>query len=415
MLTPLQIQVERGGELIDTIERLLRRLPDGRIGAEYMGLVYPLSGPAEINLETTWCYPSEAPICLEPPELPSARARKWHLEELSSRSYLLLNGSAEYLDRVVTALQSARIEIEHWGPSFREDAFGRLHDWFIRLPAAIEETFRKWEIDQILAGVSEADEPKLHLPLADQLTRTQRLLEALLRRQAEAERQLAEALANADAQGAANREFASQAKDRERHLQTEVAFLRASVSAALSPTTSSTSDADPHLPRLLEELESERDDALARWALADDELQRHQAELRELTARLEELKLAPQNAPALNRRTRQRSLEELETTLRVLLPDVRLLRGSAEFVITEVEDRRDLYSKLRALSHDPTSLRGKRVHTADGWLEVHFSTGRGRDGRMYFKRMTIDGAACWAILVSDKAAQTSDISWLGGQ
>ncbi len=76
-----------------------------------------------------------------------------------------------------------------------------------------------------------------------------------------------------------------------------------------------------------------------------------------------------------------------------------------------MDDRRDLYGKLKLLLDDPVALGGKRVHAADGWLEVHMSTGRGHDGRLYYKRQH----SGWAVLVSDKAAQSNDFQWLKAQ
>lgn len=415
MLKPIQIQVGRGGEVVDAVQRLLRQLPDGRIGAEYMGLVYPLSGSAEIDLDTMWCYPAEAPICLEPPDLPSTGRTKWHLEELDSRSYLFLNGSADYLERAVSGLEAAGVKVEHWGPSFRYDPTGALYDWFVRLPGKSKQATSRWELDQILSAVADiAAGGGQKLSPTDQLARLQRFLDALLRRQAEAERQLAEAIASADTHAASTRDVSRQATERERRLQTELAFVRASLSAKLLDSTPKATAEEVSLRQVIKALEVERDEALEKWAEADEHLRHSYAHVRELQARLEELVVAPHPSPAPNRRTRQRVLEELGTTIRALLPEVRLLRDSAEFIITEVEDRRDLYGKLRTLSLEPTSLRGKRVHTADGWLEVHFSTGRARDGRLYYKRLIQDGTSCWGILVSDKAAQAGDISWLGG-
>lgn len=188
---------------------MLRRLHDGRIGAEYMGLVYPLAGADAISLNAQWCYPSEAPICLEPVELAPSGRKTWSLERLASRSYLFLNGSAGYLERVVGALQGAGIAPEHWGPSFREDPQGVLYDWFIRFPRDEAEPTTHWELDQLLGAIgTDDDEDESELPLRDQLARARRLIDAVLRRQAEAERQLSDALGQLDAQALANAETA---------------------------------------------------------------------------------------------------------------------------------------------------------------------------------------------------------------
>ncbi|MFN3725249.1 MAG: hypothetical protein ACK4SZ_02975 [Allosphingosinicella sp.] len=172
---------------------------------------------------------------------------------------------------------------------------------------------------------------------------------------------------------------------------------------------------DEELRAIISNLEHDRDEALAQWADAEDSLRMADLELRQAKARLEELASSAPAAPIPPRRSRRRGAEELQITFEILLPEIRFERGSAEFVATEVDDRRDLYTKLCLLSRNPKEMRGKRVHTADGWLEVHFSTGRGNDGRLYYKRQTLDGCGVWRVLVSDKAAQPNDISWLGGQ
>lgn len=63
---------------------------------------------------------------------------------------------------------------------------------------------------------------------------------------------------------------------------------------------------------------------------------------------------------------------------------------------------------LRELSVRPGLMKGTRVQAAGGWLEQHFKTGEGPNGRIYFR---CNGERC-AILVSFKAQQGADIRYL---
>jgi hypothetical protein len=101
--------------------------------------------------------------------------------------------------------------------------------------------------------------------------------------------------------------------------------------------------------------------------------------------------------------------------LSIFAPSIFLLRESDQFIDIEVPDRTDLYEKFRTLDQNPKDLKCKRVQSAEGWLELHFSTGLGRDGRIYFKKMEIDGHSRWGVLVSDKAAQPRDFDWMSRQ
>ena len=101
--------------------------------------------------------------------------------------------------------------------------------------------------------------------------------------------------------------------------------------------------------------------------------------------------------------------------LSVFAPTIALQRDSAQFIAVEVSDRTDLYRKLRILNEDPKSLASKRVQSAKSWLELHFSTGLARDGRLYFSPIEGLGAIRWAVLVSDKAAQPRDFEWMAKQ
>lgn len=414
-MRPIEVTIERDGALIDRVERLPRHLPDGSIGVEYLGLVYPLISAGRASLDGRWCYPSEAPLCLQPPDnLPSDDKRFWFLDQAGTRSYLFLNGSEALLSETVKRLGKAGLTVEHFGPSFREGESGLLHDWFIRLPT--EDEITDWELSQILAGVeAPTEEVEANLSPEHSLIRARRENERLVQRLIDAERELAATVAHVDQADAEIVSFRKSAKREAQTLQTELAFLRAGI-AAFEQAEDSSSDRGEleQLRSQVDELSADRDAALEAWTEAERRADSTRAELEAARAEAEEQRAqnAPeQRRPTLSARRRQRAQAELKNVLDVLLSGIELVRGSEDFILTELDDRRDLYAKLRQLADDPVALGGKRVHAAEGWLEVHLSTGRARDGRLYYKR----GENVWFVLVSDKAAQANDFQWLKTQ
>lgn len=406
----IEVTLEREGQVLDRIERLPRRMPDGSIGVEYMGLVYPLAPAGRTSIDGRWCYPSEAPICLEPPDLPVEMGGTfWTMDRSGTRPYLFVNGSEALLTETLSRLANAAVTVEHYGPSFREGESGLLHDWFVRMDPT--DAPGDWELAQLLADVSEPDvtseaaTPEL---VTARLRRDHDRLSTLL---VNAERELAAAVAAADANKAELDRARAEAERSSRRLETESAFLRAGMSALRSQTSVVDDGVLADLNERVHALTADRDDALASWTKAEDSVSQLRVGLEAAEAALAEALARPNDRPAPATRKQARADAELQTVLRTLLPGIGLVRGSADFILTEVEDRRDLYGKLRLLIDDPVSVGGKRVHAADGWLEVHMSTGLGRDGRLYYRK----NAQGWSVLVSDKAAQPNDFQWLKAQ
>ncbi|TCP37571.1 hypothetical protein [Sphingomonas sp. BK235] len=385
-------------------------MPDGSIGVEYMGLVYPMARAGRVSMDGRWCYPSEAPICLEPPDLPvETGGTFWTMDRSGTRPYLFVNGSEALFAETLSRLANAAVAVEHHGPSFREGESGLLHDWFVRLDPT--QAPGDWELAQLFADVSEPDGP----PEAT----TPELVTARLRRDHDrlstllvaAERELAAAVAAADANKAELDGARAEAERTSRRLKTEAAFLRAGISALQSQTSVVDDRVLADLHERVDALTADRDDALASWTRAEDSVAQLRVGLEAAEAALAEALARPNERPVPATRKLARAEAELQTVFRTLLPGIDLVRGSADFILTEVEDRRDLYGKLRLLVDNPVLVGGKRVHAADGWLEVHMSTGRGRDGRLYYRK----DAQGWSVLVSDKAAQPNDFQWLKAQ
>ncbi|NJR77519.1 hypothetical protein [Sphingomonas corticis] len=410
VLRPIEVTLERDGTVVDRIDRLPRRMPDGSIGVEYMGLVYPLARAGRAAMDGRWCYPSEAPICLEAPELSIGTGRTfWTLDRSGTRPYLFVNGSEALLAETLSRLASAAVAVEHHGPSFREGESGLLHDWFVRLDPT--DAPGDWELAQLLADVAEPDVPPDAATPELVNARLRRDHDRLATRLVNAERELATAIAAADANQAELDGARYEAERASRRLETEAAFLRAGISALRSQTPVVDDGLVADLNERVDVLTADRDDALASWTKAEESVTQLRIGLEAAEAALAEASARPNERPAPATRKQARADAELQTVLRTLLPGIDLVRGSADFILTEVEDRRDLYGKLRLLIDDPVSVGGKRVHAADGWLEVHMGTGRGRDGRLYYKKSGLR----WSVLVSDKAAQPNDFQWLKAQ
>ncbi|RSU52495.1 hypothetical protein [Sphingobium yanoikuyae] len=409
MLHAIEVLLEREGQVVDKVERLPRRMPDGSIGVEYMGLVYPIARAGRASLDGRWCYSSEAPICLDELDEPlDDDKRFWTIDRSGTRPYIFINGSEALLGETLSSFARAKIPVEHHGPSFRESESGLLHDWFVRLEPATAPS--DWELAQLLAEVSE--------PLVNSDTGSPDLMIARLRRDHDrlatkliaAERELAETLSNADANEAELARTRDEAARNERRLETEAAFLRAGLEAVRSRGAADDADALRDLRIRIDSLSSDRDDALVAWTRAEEAAAQLRLRLEAAQAELAEVAARP-SGPTFTSKRQGRADAELQTVMKALLPSIAFVRGSIDFILTEVEDRRDLYGKLRLLVDNPVSVGGKRVHAVDGWLEVHMSTGRGRDGRLYYKKREHG----WSVLVSDKAAQANDFQWLKTQ
>lgn len=361
-------------------------------------------------MDGRWCYPSEAPICLEAPDLPMASdGTFWTMDRSGTRPYLFIDGSEALLAETLSRLTNAAVAVEHHGPSFREGESGLLHDWFVRLdPTGAPGD---WELAQLLADISAPDVPPDTMTPELATARLRRDHDRLATRLVAAERGLATAITTADANQAELDSARAEALRTSHRLETEAAFLRAGISAlrSQSPVVDDRVLAD--LSARVDALTADRDDALASWTRAEESATQLRVSLEAAEAGLAEALARPTDRPAPATRKHARADAELQTVLRTLLPGIELMRGSADFILTEVEDRRDLYGKLRLLIDDPVSVGGKRVHAADGWLEVHMGTGRGRDGRFYYKK----NGPGWSVLVSDKAAQPNDLQWLKAQ
>lgn len=80
------------------------------------------------------------------------------------------------------------------------------------------------------------------------------------------------------------------------------------------------------------------------------------------------------------------------------------LRDSMDVITLERELSKSFTGFICSnLPADPTYIKAERVEAADGWKELHFSTGQKDDGRLYFKHDKNQNR--WLVLVSFKGSQ----------
>jgi hypothetical protein len=127
-------------------------------------------------------------------------------------------------------------------------------------------------------------------------------------------------------------------------------------------------------------------------------------ELIERNARLDESAKAQMSAAQALRETLDRELELIDA----LLPNIDFLRDSREVLRDRLNTRRPALTVLRDLSIRPGLIKGTRVQAAGGWLERHFTTGDGSNGRIYYR---YSGERC-SVVLSFKADQAADIRYL---
>jgi hypothetical protein len=122
--TVLSLEVRRGGvaELNIVSERF--RLPDGRPGAKWAGLVFALHDEAWIDPEEPGVLPALCRAWNEPQAW-----WRWQPGVEGGEGYLFLDGTAAARDQVAGALRAAGLVVVRAGPNMS----GEPGDWFLRV------------------------------------------------------------------------------------------------------------------------------------------------------------------------------------------------------------------------------------------------------------------------------------------
>jgi hypothetical protein len=354
--TIMMISIFNRGQLFETRKCALVRLPDGREGAIWRGLAYPLELPdCRIEMGGEAFPPGD---CLHRHASIRAPQSNFAVIEGVEEAYLLLSGPSLSCETAAGALKASGYDVIRTGRYLGDAVDGLEADWFIRITKPkVEDESLSALLTEVLAG------------------------QALVAR---ADETLGEYRARL-----ITGELAS-VKAREAALRAEVARLKLELTSVGQTQT--------EIEALKKAIDLERS-------------LRQEADLAAFAA----AQLA--NEPRVDRPVPPpgKLKNEIEVVLETLLPGVRLMRDSLIVIAAEFSSRRALYrglAELRIVSGrlPPT---WKKLKGLDAWWERHMSDGQDDTGRAYARLG--DSNHVWDVLISHKGEQSRDIAWLSRQ
>jgi hypothetical protein len=352
--TIMMISIFNSGQLFETRECALVRLPDGREGAIWRGLAYPLELPDQRIEMGGEAYPPGE--CLHRDVGIPAPQTNFAVIEGVEEAYVLFSGPSLSCETAVGRLRAFGYDVIRTGRYLGDPVDGLEADWFIRI---IKPKKENNPLAELLAEVLASPATSVHG------------LEAIGEYRA---RLIAGELASAKAREAALRaEIARLKLDPANGGQTEIEDLKAAI-------------------ELERRLRQEAD--LAAFAAAKLATE----------ARVDR----PVAPPGKLR-------NEIEVVLETLLPGIRLMRDSLVVIAAEFLNRRALYRSLAELQIVNGRLPStwKKLKGLDTWWERHISDGQDDAGRVY-ARLGESGHT-WNVLISHKSEQSRDIAWLARQ
>lgn len=308
------------------------------------------------------------------------RRLAYTIERSEHYAYILLNCTEQRFQLIRSKLREQGFESQRVGMSDRPTRSGRTYRWFIRV-----EPDSGWDEAAIERFFEEQFETLSDTEIARQAAEEERRLRANLAILEEGEDRL-------------QREVHA-ARDRLEQVQAELALA-------------------------LEEAEYEADLA---QSYADD-VDEKQDEISRLRNQMDNLENELQTN-RLEQLDQQRQLEILTTAeeevapesvglarvLQDLFPNVLWLRDSLTVLTERYTDPGRALGQIHTIACRPheiaTTLKPKRLRGPREWWELHTSTGRANDGRLYY-RLDPDATR---LLVSFKAHQESDVGWLRRQ
>jgi hypothetical protein len=354
----IEIAVREDSKILQTRRCRTMLVPDGRAGAVWRGLVYPVHEGNHIDIGGE-AFPLAA--CRGGTDSPPAGAGFASIQG-ADEAYVVLAGPVAVREEAAASLQAAGITVLRAGRYLGDPVDGFGADWFIRF----EKPDSDEPLDDLLARV-------LGRQRAQTATEPETASEARLR---------------------LLRDELARARDREAALRSELAGARAVARPAIGTEALSSELAEEQ--RLRHEAESGR--AVAEAALA---------------AAYAELETTPA-APAIPRQAppRTRLQDEIADALGSLLPNLNLLRDSLTVATSEYASRKALYRSLAELAFVNGRLppNWKAVQGASRWWERHVSDGQDNTGRLYAQY--VPETRHWHVLISDKAEQPRDMAWL---
>jgi hypothetical protein len=358
----IEIVVFDGADRLEARRSRTMLLPDGRPGALWRGLVYPLSDSNEIDVAGE-AFPPAACSGGTASQLNSA---SFASIQGADESYLLLSGPVAIREAAVASLRAAGVSVIRPGRYLGDPVDGFAADWFVRF----EKPDGDEPIDELLARVLGRQRARQETPSETASETRLRLLQDEL----------------------------SRAREREAALRSELTRAKATAARdeATATDTGALRDEIADEQRLRYEAESGRVAAEAALEVAQVELE---------AARVRTALLRPASPKA-------RMHDEISDVLEILLPNLNLLRDSLTVAASEYAGRKALYRSLAELAVGEGRLPAnwKAVQGAAGWWERHVSDGQGNTGRLYAHFLRDDRR--WDVLISDKAEQSRDMAWL---
>lgn len=351
----MMIAIFNGDQLFETRACELVLLPDGRQGAIWRGLAYPLELPNHrIEMGSEAFAPSE---CVPSGARPAARTNFAAIEGVDE-AYILVSGTVTDCEEASNRLKASGYEVIRTGRYLGDPVEDFEADWFVRIVRPL--------------GSNDSLSTVLRNVLGDQVT----------------ERDSHKTLGEYRAQLIATEH--AFAKAREAALRVEIARLKLESANA--------TDTRVQIEELKLAVDVERE-------------ARQQADL--AAAEAQELLNAARLDRPLPRAGKIR--DEIEVVLAALIPEVRLIRDSLNVAAAEFSNRRALYrglAELRtAIGRLPPTW--KKLKGLEQWWERHMSDGQDDAGRIYVRFSATD--RIWDVLISHKSEQSRDITWLARQ
>jgi hypothetical protein len=353
--TIMMISIFNSGQLFETRECALVRLPDGREGAIWRGLAYPLELPDQRIEMGGEAYPPGD--CHRDVSIPTPQTNFVVIEGVEE-AYVLLSGPSLSCETAAGRLRSFGYDVIKTGRYLGDPVDGLDADWFIRIVKPKEGND---PLAELLAEVLAGPTASVHSH---------------------------EAIGEYRARLIAG-ELAS-AKAREAALRAEIARLKLEMANG------------GQTQREIEGLKA---------AIDLERSLRHEADLAAFAA----AQLA--NEPRVDRPVAPpgKLKNEIEVVLETLLPGMRLMRDSLIVIAAEFSNRRALYRSLAELQivSGRLSTTWKKLRGFDAWWERHISDGQNDAGRIYARLG--DSDQVWDVLISHKSEQSRDIAWLARQ
>lgn len=427
-MASIDIEIWQADKVIERRSCRLYRIPDGNVGALVDGVVFALRPGPIVDLAAPWHYQADCSLILDaPPDLSrlisDSHERWWSLEQSDYYRYLHIDLVQASLDRAAAALAKNGCAVSRHGEAFATATDGRQYRSFIRL----EPTDTPLEVEQarIALLLRPFDGQACTQIASDEGSNAPRVSDLLVRVR-DAEQLLARAEENLALRRIATAQALDAADAQKGNLIAELGFVRAALTAQrerLATMEMSLGRMQAEIPAIeaadveaVSRLQTDLTTAMDEWAKAAEAIESERRDREVFAARNAELEaelrrllaVATTSEPPLRPSRSGRIREDLSAVVGALMPRLRLVRGSLDFLANEVPDWKPILGVLSQLQHEPGMVKSKRVQSSGKWLERHFSTGRADIGRVYWcaREQGLD------VLVSDKAAQQRDFAWM---